>query len=277
MVELLSCSPLIALVKGALDEQACEALVALGTRSMDTSEAANTTQTKRRAALLCPQQEAEHAALTHLDTCVMDLIGAELRPWVVHSTSPDAASQPRDMHLGLHVDTLHAPRRFVTALLYLTDVARGGQTVFPLAVDPNSRNPWSCVSDARAVSAAQVLLDRGIEHTSLMSRAFPRGDTAAKALDLLEARGMDPRCGVAAQPIAGDLLLFFTRGDEGCVDARSWHGGAAVTQGSKWTLQNFMEIPSDTLLPDAADYINARRQQLIDQLRSQQWKGAGSS
>lgn len=268
MVELLSCAPLIALVKGALDPQACEALRSLSAQSMDASVKSNNAGAKRRAALLPTQLEAERVALAQLDAIVLDLIGAELRPWTVHSTSPDASARPWDMHLGLHVDTLHAPRRFVTALLYLTDVAKGGQTVFPLATNPSGLAPWSRVADSRAVSAAQVLLDVGIEHTHLMSRAFPRSDTAAQALDLLESRVMDPGCGIGVQPVAGDLLLFFTRAGEGCVDARSWHGGAAVMEGCKWTLQNFMEMPLGIPLPDAADYIRARRQQLIDRSRS---------
>ena len=43
-------------------------------------------------------------------------------------------------HLGLHVDTNAAHWRFCTAIIYLSDLdpkLSGGETVFPVALDPS--------------------------------------------------------------------------------------------------------------------------------------------
>lgn len=262
MPELLSRAPLIVLVRGALDAEACAALLSAATQSIDAGKESDTPGAKRRATLGASVLAVEQAGLAKLNADVSALLGAELGPWTVHSTRQGPCAGPRDASLGLHVDTLHAPRRFVTALLYLTSVAEGGGTLFPLA-GAGGAAPWSRMALERAASASQLLLDAGVEHTHEVSRAFPRSDGILLALDLLEARVKDPSCGLTVQPVAGDMVLFFTRDQSGGVDARSWHGGAAVVEGSKWTLQNFMEVPLGTPPAGEPAYICARRSQLI--------------
>lgn len=168
--------------------------------------------------------------------------------------------QSRDFPNGLHVDTFHPPRRYVTALLYLTNVTEGGSTAFPLtSVSAGSASPMPGlrVEEERAVRAAQTLLDAGTEHTQEIVRIFPRSDAAAIAVGCLEARAKDTSLGLSVQPVAGDVLLFFTRcGENGSCDARSWHGGTAVLQGCKRTMQNFMEPPTGLTPGDEAGIVS---------------------
>lgn len=271
MPEVLCRAPLTVLVRGGLSEEECVALLTLAKRSVSAGVEGdiNAPGAKRRATLEDPKDEIERLALAALDATLEAVVDTKLSRWSAHSTAPDVEGEPDDglrkLPLGLHVDTLHAPRRFVTALLYLTTLDESGGTYFPLALpmNPGGRKPWLCVADERARRSSQRLLDLGIEHTQEVSRVFPRRDAVAIALDALEEHSRNPSSGLTVAPVAGDMVVFFTRGDDARVDARAWHGGVSVTRGHKWTLQNFMELPGDVLHDEEAAYIVSRRQHVI--------------
>lgn len=73
-------------------------------------------------------------------------------------------------------------------------------------------------------------------------------------------RAAEESRGLAAAPVAGKLVVFFSRGPDGCVDPLSFHGGADVRRGDsvaadglqdgKWTMQIFCETPLE--IPPAA-------------------------
>ncbi|CAK0862309.1 unnamed protein product, partial [Prorocentrum cordatum] len=173
--------------------------------------------------------------------------------------------EERRMSLGLHVDTNNCrDRRFVTFLIYLrtTPASHGGHTVFPLAVRPGRPEPRGRRAQ-RLLRAGEVLLAAGVQHTG--SGANPNlGPEVLDATGLLlaHAEGLARRaaglegpvwepCGVglAVPPERGSCVAFFTRSDAvgGAVDPRSWHGGAAVAAGGKWTLQKFREAPAEKI------------------------------
>jgi len=270
MAEILSRAPLTVLLRELLNAEETVALLAVATRSVPGGSEARrgAPGAKHRGALEDPWDEAERAAIAVLNRRMEAVVGTKLCRWSVHYTAPDVEEHAvgvRGLPLGLHVDTLHAPRRFMTALLYLTTVPAGGGTAFPLAapMDSGKQAPWLHVLEERAVRSSQRLLDLGIEHTQQVSRVFERGDAAAVAVDLLEAYSANPSCGLSVQPIAGNVVLFFTRGIDAQVDARAWHGGVVVTEGAKWTLQNFIELPDDVPLGEESTYITARREQVF--------------
>lgn len=248
-----------------MDDAECDALLALATRSMAAGSEASTGApgSKQRAHLMEPTLETECHALSALSARVASLAGLMLGQWVAHHTTQKEGAGPRETSLGLHVDTLHAPRRFVTALLYLTTVPVGGETIFPLATSMAPRMPWLGAAEERARGAGQRLLDFGIGHTLEVLRAFERSDPMAAAADCIELYSADPSHGLTVKPLAGDVILFFTRRDSACVDASSWHGGLSVIEGCKWTLQNFVELPHDVSLDSAAAYIAGRRQHAV--------------
>eukprot|EP00966_Prymnesium_polylepis_P000106 2379-Prymnesium_polylepis.1 len=211
---LLSRSPLTLLARGALQPEACAELIVMAQRHALSGPGG--------CAATLP---STGAVIEQLNACITALIpGAVPQTWQAHSYAPNHHDA---FPHGLHVDTIGAPRRFLTALLYLT-TPEGGETVFPLAdCEPGELH-----------SASPRLLTAGILHSRM-------ADDSADA-SLLEASAGKSSAGTRVAPVAGDMLLFFTAEAAAvsggvAVDPRLWHGGAAVRSGMKWTLQNFME------------------------------------
>ncbi|KAF4698463.1 hypothetical protein FOZ62_024844 [Perkinsus olseni] len=161
-------------------------------------------------------------------------------PLVTMLTPPSkqpANDGERRLHLGLHVDTNgNRPFRFCTAIIYLSDVSEGGETVFPV----KSTSP-------ELVMGAQMLLKSGVDHLDKVDEKSPEGIRVVA--DMLETATSAPDA-FTVQARKGRLVLFYTRGDRGEIDPLSWHGGATVhcsggKPAMKWTLQKFKEIPVD--------------------------------
>ena len=151
-------------------------------------------------------------------------------------------------------DTTGKKRRFATGLLYLNDVNGGGTTVFP-----------ACGVDAAQSTAVagQALLDAGCTHS--MTAAAIGGKRLSQHVTMLRSAaknvlaGQLDAGGMAVVPKQGRMVLFFTRGDDGFVDACSWHGGSDVR-----TMQCFKEVPP-SLRCDAeiAQFVSERRNALL--------------
>lgn len=170
------------------------------------------------------------------------------------------ASPPRGIS-GLHVDANGDQlRRFASALLYLSSPTGGGQTVFPLAVPASASTAGgSAMSSApidrrKALEASHALLKRKVYHTANSSSAGARalGSLVASVPSAcappVGASFVASEHGVAIRPIAGNLLVFWTRDPHG-ISARSWHAGESVPYDSpcdKWLLRSFKEIPVAT-------------------------------
>lgn len=157
----------------------------------------------------------------------------------------------------LHVDVNGGlPRRFASALLYLSTPRDGGQTVFPLALtDASAGAPLSPPEHQRAagLAASRRLLKARLYHTgsskrpeareleALISRAPTVHTPPIDAAYSSTADGV----GVAIRARAGNLLVFWTR-DAAGIDAASWHAGERVAHGAvedKWLLRKFKEVP----------------------------------
>jgi len=169
-------------------------------------------------------------------------------------------------HLGLHVDTNAAHWRYCTAIIYLSSLSdglRGGETVFPVALDPRREGPPS-EAEERTIEAAGELLDMGVDHTDKALDASQAVAADAARLAQLAAQDLLARAdcndsGLQVTPSQGSVCIFWTRQDDGEIDRFSWHGGAPVHRepqsaqrilrpemlGWKWTLQKFKEVPID--------------------------------
>eukprot|EP00419_Tripos_fusus_P065729 CAMPEP_0172911134 /NCGR_PEP_ID=MMETSP1075-20121228/185928_1 /TAXON_ID=2916 /ORGANISM="Ceratium fusus, Strain PA161109" /LENGTH=264 /DNA_ID=CAMNT_0013769387 /DNA_START=243 /DNA_END=1038 /DNA_ORIENTATION=+ len=143
---------------------------------------------------------------------------------------------------GLHVDTNRQPRRFATAILYLSSIPAveggpGGETIFPLGHRAH---------EAAESAGKSLLRDHGVEATCDVKPAAD--ESVWRCVEQLEraaatSLAKDKSMGMAVHPEQGSMLLFFTRGPDGMVDPCSWHGSAAVPSGSsKWTLQTFKAV-----------------------------------
>ncbi|CAE7662568.1 MSBP2 [Symbiodinium pilosum] len=171
------------------------------------------------------------------------------------------------------------------AIIYLSSLGpglRGGETVFPVALDPQKEGPPS-EAEERMIEAAGELLDVSLDHTDkvLDETRLDIVDAARikqAARDLL-FHADHGSTGLRVTPSQGSACLFWTRQDDGEIDRFSWHGGAPVVpdadtaqrlkpemQGWKWTLQKFKEVPVDVRsnASKMADFVRRTRREAFD-------------
>ena len=170
----------------------------------------------------------------------------------------------------LHVDVNGGlPRRFASALLYLSTPQSGGQTVFPLAIAAaaanNARASTISSSSAEqqqeqlrtaALAASRRLLKARVYHTDRSKRpeareleALTRRAPTVNTPPIDAGYSATEDGGVAIRARAGNLLVFWTRESSGGIDARSWHAGERLASDAvddKWLLRKFKEVPKAT-------------------------------
>ncbi|KAM7485162.1 hypothetical protein LguiA_001171 [Lonicera macranthoides] len=94
--------------------------------------------------------------------------------------------------------------RIATVLMYLTNVVKGGETVFPQAEDP------------------------------------PHHKSSSSNENLSECA----KKGIAVKPRKGDALLFFSLHPSAIPDPNSLHGGCPVIEGEKWSATKWVHVDS---------------------------------
>lgn len=246
-VQVLCCKPRIHFQRHFLSSEDCQRLISMTLRRQEGSRFSK----KVRSPLLVQDPcwtDDEQAFLQNVEDRVAKLTGGpvhdEETALVGTLTPAGGGGVAIDDHLGLHVDTNAAIWRYCTAIIYLSSVPKGGETVFPVAIGEGLPSE----DEERAVEAAGQLLDHDLDHTD-KADASCSPTVQAAARDLLGAAAAGS--GIKVQPEEGSVCVFWTRQDDGEIDRHSWHGGAPVPEGEawKWTLQKFKEVP----LPARAD------------------------
>ncbi|CAE7503770.1 P4H2, partial [Symbiodinium natans] len=141
-LELLSRKPRAYRQRKFLSPLECETLIRM---ILQRAERTNF-QTKLRSplALNDPMWTPEQQALIlKIESRLAEWTGCPSHPdetaLVGTLTPPEKGEAAISQHLGLHVDTNAAHWRFCTAIIYLSSLGpglRGGETVFPVALDP---------------------------------------------------------------------------------------------------------------------------------------------
>eukprot|EP00927_Polykrikos_kofoidii_P035461 TRINITY_DN30008_c0_g1_i1.p1 TRINITY_DN30008_c0_g1~~TRINITY_DN30008_c0_g1_i1.p1 ORF type:complete len:468 (+),score=71.28 TRINITY_DN30008_c0_g1_i1:46-1449(+) len=241
-LELISRKPRAYLQRHFLGHAECQRLTQMTLRKQNH----NSFKKKARAALEVSNplwSEEEQAFLRKIEDRITELTScpphADEDP-LIGTLTPAGQDGGVSDHLGLHVDTNAAHWRYCTAIVYLSSVSRGGETVFPAAVGGDLPTE----DEERTVEAAGKLLELGVDHTDkAIGGQDSAGTEAAQILLASAASG----AGIRVKPEEGTICLFWTRQDDGEIDRHSWHGGAPVPEGAdswKWTLQKFKEVPS---------------------------------
>ncbi|KAL5995077.1 putative prolyl 4-hydroxylase 4 [Asimina triloba] len=121
--------------------------------------------------------------------------------------------QKYDPHFDYFTDKVNIAQgghRIATVLMYLSDVVKGGETVFPSAEVPAN------------------------------------GTVPSKDEDLSECA----RRGIAVKPKRGNALLFFNLHPNATPDPKSLHGGCPVIEGEKWSATKWIHVfPFDKIIP----------------------------
>ncbi|GAA0141601.1 protein modifying enzyme [Lithospermum erythrorhizon] len=211
-VTQISWKPRAFVYKGFLTDEECNHLISLAKTELTRSEVADNESGESK---LSEVRTSSGMFITKAKDPIVSGIEDKIATWtflpkdngedtqVLHYES----GQKYDPHYDYFSDELNIARgghRIATVLMYLSDVEKGGETVFPEAEEPPRR---------RSVEADEDFSECG-------------------------------KKGVAVKPRKGDALLFFSLHPNAIPDPMSLHGGCPVIAGEKWSATKWIHVDS---------------------------------
>jgi len=213
-VEQISSKPRAFVYRGFLSEEECEHLISLAKSELKRSAVADSgsgestvSEVRTSSGMFIPKGK----------DAIISRIEDKIAAWTFLPKENGEDMQvlryehgeKYDPHFDFFQDKINIVRgghRVATVLMYLTDVAKGGETVFPSAEEDTRRRTSHIIKDDTL------------------------SDCAKK--------------GIAVKPKRGDALLFFSFTPHATPDTKSLHAGCPVIEGEKWSVTKWIHVDS---------------------------------
>ncbi|CAI0455771.1 unnamed protein product [Linum tenue] len=212
-VTQLSWRPRAFLYKGFLSDAECDHLIELAKDSLEKSMVADNDSGK---SIESEVRTSSGTFLSKYQDEVVAAIEQRIAAWTFLPVENGEAIQILRYELGQkyepHFDYFHdkanqalGGHRIATVLMYLSNVAKGGETIFP---------------NAEVISEGK--------------------ESQPKADDLSDCA----KDGYSVKPEKGDALLFFSLHPDATTDPLSLHGSCPVIEGEKWSATKWIHVRS---------------------------------
>lgn len=175
----------------------------------------------------------------------------------------------------IHHDKVSKEYSSVTVLTYLSEVEKGGETIWPCpATVGGTPLASSCEKafnvGARWFNGEKTVIKGKMGHQTIKTAAH---DDLTRIRDstsrVCKGESDDGEGFVIVGPKKGSAVVFFHDHTNAEPDPLAWHTGCRVRSGIKWTMQKFKEMPQGWRQPIED---REKKQKLLDELIAKQKK-----
>ncbi|KAG6741688.1 hypothetical protein POTOM_054965 [Populus tomentosa] len=254
-VTQLSWNPRAFLYKGFLSDEECDHLINLARDKLEKSMVADNESGKSiESEVRTSSGMFIGKAQVFLEDEIVDNIEARIAAWTFLPQENGESIQILHYEHGQkyepHFDYFHdkanqelGGHRVVTVLMYLSNVEKGGETVFPNSegktIQPKDDSWSDCAKNGYAGeldSIPRILADD--------SKWLYRIGSFLCILWLSMAFHKILHYIIAVKPRKGDALLFFSLHPDATTDTNSLHGSCPVIEGEKWSATKWIHVRS---------------------------------
>ncbi|KAJ8434953.1 hypothetical protein Cgig2_025989 [Carnegiea gigantea] len=255
-VKQVSWKPRAFVYEGFLTDEECQHLITLAKSELKRSAVADNDSGKSQVSEV---RTSSGAFINKAKDAIVERIEEKIATWTFlpKENGEDIQvlryqeGQKYEAHYDYFVDKVNIARgghRYATVLMYLSDVQKGGETVFPNA-ELSERQKATIQSDDELSECGK----KGIAGTllSLTSRLVSLSEDYDSFMltNILKCKLVRPK--------KGDALLFFSLYPNAHPDPMSLHGGCPVIEGEKWSATKWIHVDNfDKILQDGCSDLN---------------------